>query len=305
MRPPLISVEEVTKSFTKKGAIGGKDERFKVLGGVTFEVKPGSFTSVIGPSGCGKTTLFRIIDGLIRPDSGRVVFNGDPVTAPPSKMGFVFQQFGLLPWRTVLKNVEFGLELRGVDSSERESIARKYIEVVGLGGFENHYVHEISAGMQQRVGLARALTIDPDVLLMDEPFASVDEQTRQILQKQLLQIVKGTVQKTTLFVTHSVDEAIALSDEIVLLGNRPARVKETISVNLPPERWTYDIRADPEYGRLWRRIWKFLEDEVMEAGGFGPAPSQPTALRVAPEATSHPPMPGRASSGADPGAPVQ
>jgi len=141
--------------------------------------------------------------------------------------------------------------------------------VVGLKGFEDHYVHEVSAGMQQRVGLARALTIDPDVLLMDEPFASIDEQTRQILQKQLLQIVKGSVPKTTLFVTHSVDEAIAISDEIVLLGARPARVKEVVSVNLPPERWTYDIRSDPEYGRLWQKVWKFLENEIMETGGFG------------------------------------
>lgn len=272
---PLISVEEVTKSFSKKGAISGKDERIIVLGGVTFELKSGSFTSVIGPSGCGKTTLLRIIDGLIQPDSGRVLFGGEPVTAPPSKMGFVFQQFGLLPWRTILKNVELGLELRGINSSERRRIARKYIEVVGLNGFENHYVHEISAGMQQRVGLARALTIDPDVLLMDEPFASVDEQTRQILQKQLLHIVKSTVHKTTLFVTHNVDEAIALSDEIVLLGGRPARVKEVVSVNLPPERWTYDIRSDPEYGRLWQKIWRFLENEIMEAGGFGSVASQP------------------------------
>jgi len=295
LKPSLISVQEVTKSFRKKGAIGGKDESFVVLGGVTFELKRGSFTSVIGPSGCGKTTLFRIIDGLIRPDSGRVLFNGEPVSAPPPKMGFVFQQFGLLPWRTVLKNVEFGLELRGVDSGERERVARKYVGIVGLKGFENHYVHEISAGMQQRVGLARALTIDPDVLLMDEPFASVDEQTRQILQKQLLQIVKGTVQKTTLFVTHNVDEAIALSDEIVLLGNRPARVKEVVSVNLPPERWTYDIRSDPEYGRLWQKIWKFLEDEIMKTGGFGSVPSQTTPLRIAPAATSHPSLPGRAS----------
>jgi NitT/TauT family transport system ATP-binding protein len=274
LKPSLISVKEVTKSFPKKGATGGRDERFNVLGGVTFELKSGSFTSVIGPSGCGKTTLLRIIDGLIQPDSGEVVFNGEPVTDPPSKMGFVFQQFGLLPWRTILKNVELGLELRGFNPSERERIAEKYIAVVGLKGFENHYVHEISAGMQQRVGLARALAIDPDVLLMDEPFASVDEQTREILQRQLLQIVKGTVPKTTLFVTHNVDEAIALSDEIVLLGTRPAKVKEVVSVNLPPERWTYDIRSEPRYGKLWQKIWKFLENEIMEAGGFGSIASQ-------------------------------
>ena len=273
---PMISVKEVAKSFAKKGATGaGRKERFDVLGGVTFELKSGSFTSVVGPSGCGKTTLLRIIDGLIRPDSGEVIFNGAPVTAPPPKMGFVFQQFGLLPWRTILRNVELGLELRSVDHGEREKVAQKYIEVVGLKGFEGHYVHEVSAGMQQRVGLARALAIDPLVLLMDEPFASVDEQTRQILQRELLQIVKGTVPKTTLFVTHNVDEAIALSDEVVLLGGRPAKVKEVVGVHLPPERWTYDIRSDPEYRRLWQKIWKFLESEIMETGGFGAVASPP------------------------------
>ena len=184
-------------------------------------------------------------------------------------MGFVFQGFGLLPWRTVQKNVEFGLELKGVDPAERAEIAQKYIQVVGLSGFENHYVHEISGGMQQRVGLARALSIDPDVLLMDEPFASVDMQTREILQKQLLQIVKGTVPKTTLFVTHNIDEAIYLSDEIVLLTTRPGMVKEVIKVNLPQDRWNYDPRLNPEYAKLRNYCWNFLEKEIMEKGVFG------------------------------------
>jgi NitT/TauT family transport system ATP-binding protein len=274
LKPPLISTKGITKSFPRKGETGNADGKSKVLGGVTFDLQSGSFTSIIGPSGCGKTTLLRIIDGLIRPDSGEVVFNGNPVTSPPPKMGFVFQQFGLLPWRTIQKNVELGLELRGVDSEEREAVAQKYIAVVGLKGFEHHYVHEISAGMQQRVGLARALSIDPDVLLMDEPFASIDEQTREILQKQLLQIVKGTSPtKTTLFVTHNVDEAIYLSDEIVLMGACPAKVKEVVRVDLPPQRWRYDIRSAPEYVMLWRKIWRFLENEIMHSEGFGtPAP---------------------------------
>ncbi len=241
----------------------------EVLGGVSFDLKSGTFTSIIGPSGCGKTTLLRIIDGLLPADSGEVFFKGELVTSPPPKMGFVFQGFGLLPWRTVQKNVEFGLELRGVDESERVEIARKYIQVVGLAGFENHYVHEISGGMQQRVGLARALSIDPDVLLMDEPFASVDMQTREILQKQLLQIVKGSVPKTTLFVTHNIDEAIYLSDEIVLLTTRPGMVKEVIKVNLPQDRWNYDPRLNPEYARLRNYCWSFLEKEIMEKGVFG------------------------------------
>lgn len=168
-----------------------------------------------------------------------------------------------------MKNVEFGLELRGINSVEREAVAKKYIDVVGLNGFESHYVHEISGGMQQRVGLARALSVDPDVLLMDEPFASVDMQTREILQRQLLQIVKGEVPKTTLFVTHNIDEAIYLSDEIVLLCTRPGKVKEVIEVDLPPERWKYDPRANPEYAQLRHQLWKFLENEIMEKGLFG------------------------------------
>jgi NitT/TauT family transport system ATP-binding protein len=266
-KEPILKVDGISKSFLKRQ--GHKDQRLKVLGNVNFELHSGSFTSIIGPSGCGKTTLLRIVDGLLNPDSGKVIFNGEVVTKPPEKMGFVFQQFGLLPWRNVLKNVEFGLELRGTDPADRTEIARKYIDIVGLSGYENHYVHEISSGMQQRVGLARALSIDPDVLLMDEPFASIDMQTREILQKQLLQIVKGSVPKTTLFITHNVDEAVYLSDEILLLGTHPAEVKEIVRVNLPAERWTYDIHSQPEYMRLRNKIWKFLEREIMEKGGFG------------------------------------
>jgi NitT/TauT family transport system ATP-binding protein len=269
LQSQVLQVNSIRKSFVKRATSKKREETIEVLGGVTFDLRAGSFTSIIGPSGCGKTTLLRIIDGLIAPDSGEVFFNGTPVTSPPPKMGFVFQGFGLLPWRTVQKNVEFGLEIRGVDPAERTEIARKYIQVVGLSGFENHYVHEISGGMQQRVGLARALSIDPDVLLMDEPFASVDMQTREILQRQLLQIVKGTVPKTTLFVTHNIDEAIYLSDEIVLLTTRPGMVKEVIRVNLPPDRWNYDPRLNPEYARLRNYCWNFLEKEIMEKGVFG------------------------------------
>jgi len=264
----ILSVNDVTKVFETKGSRKAERELQEVLQGVTFDLKEGSLTSIIGPSGCGKTTLLRIIDGLIEPTSGDVIFQGEPVRSPPAKMGFVFQQFGLLPWRSVIKNVEFGLELRRVEPQKRREIAEKYIAIVGLQGFENHYVHEVSGGMQQRVGLARALAIDPEVLLMDEPFASVDEQTREILQRQLLQIVKGVTPRTTLLVTHNVDEAIYLSDEIVLLSTRPGRVKEVLPVNLPPERWTYDLRSRPEYGFLRNRIWKFLESEILEKGVF-------------------------------------
>lgn len=256
----LLKVENVSKTFYKEGKAN------KVLEDVTFELKNGSLTSIIGPSGCGKTTLLRIVDGLISPDTGSVTFKGTAVTSPPKKMGFVFQQFGLLPWRTIRKNVEFGLELRGVPEEERHSKAMEYVHIVGLEGFENHFPHEVSGGMQQRAGLARALSIDPDVLLMDEPFASVDMQTREILQKQLLKIVKGEVPKTTLFVTHNIDEAIYLSDEIVLLSARPSVVQEIIKVNLPPERWKYDPRSDPEYVRIRNHVWGFLERIILEKG---------------------------------------
>jgi len=256
----VVSVQGITKTFYKEG------EPNKVLENISFDVKAGSLTSIIGPSGCGKTTLLRIIDGLMPPDSGTVVFNGSLVTSPPKKMGFVFQQFGLLPWRTVQKNVEFGLELRGDDLEGRAETASRYINIVGLEGFEKHYPHEISGGMQQRAGLARALSINPDVLLMDEPFASVDMQTREILQKQLLKIVKGDVPKTTLFVTHNIDEAIYLSDEIVLLTARPSTVKDVIKVDLPPERWKYDPRPLPEYTRIRNEVWGFLERVIAEKG---------------------------------------
>jgi NitT/TauT family transport system ATP-binding protein len=268
--PPLLKVRGITKSYPKTG--GGKSEggdAQNILLDVSFDLRSGSLMSIVGPSGCGKTTLLRIVDGLVQPDSGEVILEGKQVTSPPAKMSFVFQQFGLMPWRSVLKNVEFGLELRGVGPEARRKTAQEYVRIVGLAGFENHYVTQISGGMQQRVGLARALAVDPDVLLMDEPFASIDEQMREILQRQLLQIVKGTTPKTTLFVTHNVDEAIALSDEILLLSLRPGRVKEVIKVNLPPDRWSYDLRSEPEYVRLRRRIWDFLEAEIMEKGGFG------------------------------------
>ena len=264
----VLEVNEVTKSFEKKRSRKEQAQILKVLKEVSFDLKEGSLTSIIGPSGCGKTTLLRIIDGLIEPTSGEVIFDGEVVRSPPAKMGFVFQQFGLLPWRSVIKNVEFGLELHGAEPQQRREIAEKYIQIVGLKGFENHYVHEVSGGMQQRVGLARALAVDPQVLLMDEPFASVDEQTREILQRQLLQIVKGMTPKTTLLVTHNVDEAIYLSDVIVLLTTRPGTVKEIIPVDLPPERWTYDLRSRSEYAHLRNKIWKFLESEIIEKGVF-------------------------------------
>jgi NitT/TauT family transport system ATP-binding protein len=269
---PILKVDRISKSYpskVRKTKDSPKTNRVDILDNISFEVGKGSFTSIIGPSGCGKTTILKIIDGLVKPDSGQVIFDGEIVDSPPDKMAFVFQQFGLLPWRTALKNVEFGLELEGVDPDERRNAALRYLEIVGLKGYEQHYVHEISSGMQQRVGLARALAINPEILLMDEPFASIDMQTREMLQRQLFKIVRGEIPKTTLFVTHNVDEAIFLSDEILLLGTHPAEVKERIPVDLPLDRSDYDVRSSSEYGVIRNRVWKFLEKEIMEKNGFG------------------------------------
>ena len=254
----VLSVSGINKSFSRDG------KAVKVLQDVNFSIRSGTLTSIIGPSGCGKTTMLRIVDGLVKADSGEVVFEGRRITTPEPKMAFVFQQFGLLPWRNVLNNVEFGLQIRNVEPEMRRTIAMKYIELVGLRDFVNHYPHELSGGMQQRVGLARALAIDPDVLLMDEPFASVDMQTREILQRELLRIIKGTIRKTTLLVTHNVDEAIFLSDEIILLTTRPASVAKVLKVNLPEERWKFDPHLLPEYTDLRQEIWHFLEQEIMQ-----------------------------------------
>ena len=194
----------------------------KVLDGVSFDVNDGEFVCIIGKSGCGKTTLLKIIAGLEKPDRGKVKFNG--------KIGFVFQDDRLLPWKTALKNVSFGLELRGIRDYNK---ARKLLELVGLKGFEDYYPKQLSIGMRQRVAFARALAIDPDVLLMDEPFANLDAQTREEMQEELLRIVKG---KTVIFVTHSIDEAVYLADKIIVLSQRPARVIKEINVDLKKPR---------------------------------------------------------------------
>ncbi len=199
----------------------------EALRDLTLQFPKGQLTSLLGPSGCGKTTLLKIIAGLIPATSGEVLVNGKPVTGPGPDRAFVFQDFALLPWATVLRNVAFGLELRGVPKPQREEIAVKYIKDVGLSGFEQSYPHELSGGMRQRVGLARALSVDAQVLLMDEPFSAVDEQTRRKFQEDLLSLVQNE-NKTFLFVTHSIEEAVYVSDQIAILLPRPSRVSEII-----------------------------------------------------------------------------
>jgi ABC-type nitrate/sulfonate/bicarbonate transport system ATPase subunit len=205
----------------------GRDRDVEALRELSLEVPDGGFISMVGPSGCGKSTFLRIVAGLIRPNAGRVIIDGKEVIDPRSGCGLVFQQDCLLPWRTVMDNVAFGLQIRGVTTAQRNAIAQDYIELVGLSGFENNYPHELSGGMRQRVNLARAFAIDPAILLMDEPFASLDAQTREIMQFELFRIWEKS-RKTVLFITHQIDEAIFLSDQVLVLGARPGTLREVV-----------------------------------------------------------------------------
>jgi NitT/TauT family transport system ATP-binding protein len=228
------------------------------LDGLDLAARPGEFVSIVGPSGCGKSTLLYILAGFIEAGAGEVTMDGEPITGPDPARGIVFQEFVLFPWKTVLGNVTYGLGEQGVPRRERAERARRYLEMVKLTGFERHFPKELSGGMKQRVALARSLIMDPEVLLMDEPFGAVDAQTRIVLQQELLQIWERT-RKTVLFVTHSVDEALHLSDRVYVLSSRPARVRDVIDVDLPRPRDPEAILALPEYSRLHRRIWSLLQ----------------------------------------------
>ena len=247
----MLEVRQLSKVFFEQN--DPSRPGLVALYNISLAIKKNEFVSLLGPSGCGKTTLIRIIAGLIPSDKGEIRVNGRTVTAPGQDRCMVFQQFGLLPWRTVVNNVEFGLEIDGVPHDERRATAQKYIELVGLKGFEDYYPHQISGGMQQRVGIARALSKKPEILLMDEPFGAVDAQTREQLQEELLKIWAQT-ETTVVFVTHSIDEAIYLSDRVVVMQARPGRIKEEVAVDLPRPRWEGDVKADPRFAQLRARL---------------------------------------------------
>jgi NitT/TauT family transport system ATP-binding protein len=255
-----VEVKGVNKSFPKQAG----DGVLKVLNDVTFSLEAGTFACLVGPSGCGKSTLLRIIDGLMPPDSGEIVIAGDRVKEPSLDRGFVFQHFNLLPWRTVEGNIEFGLENLGVEKSERRRRAAEIIKLVDLEGFERYYPAQLSGGMQQRVGLARALAIEPSILLMDEPFGSVDDQTRMLLQDELLKIWEKS-QKTVIFVTHDIEEALFLGDRIVVMRARPSRISRILEVPFGRPR-TDEIRGTPEMGRLKQEIWEELRSGATVEG---------------------------------------
>jgi NitT/TauT family transport system ATP-binding protein len=248
----MIRFQDVSKTF----AGDGRSAPTPALEHLDFTIDEREFTCLVGPSGCGKTTVLRILAGLVVPDSGRVTIDDVPVTGPGPNRAMVFQHAALLPWSDVLTSVAFGLELRGVAKAEREAVARDLIRTVGLEGFERHYPRQLSGGMQQRVGLARALAVNPDILLMDEPFASVDAQTRRSLQEELLRLHAAT-EKTVLFVTHDIDEAVRLGDRVLLMSPRPGRIREAVRISIPRPR-PFDLDSDPGATGLKAYLWRKL-----------------------------------------------
>jgi len=228
----------------------------RALQGFDIDVREGEFLSIVGPSGCGKSTFLNVLLGLIKPDSGEIRLHGKPIAGPGTDRAMVFQEFGLLPWRTVQSNVELGLELKGMAANERRAICGKLIDMVGLAGFEGHFPHELSGGMKQRVGLARALATDPNVLLMDEPFAALDAQTRDLMQVELLRIWQEA-KKTIVFVTHGITEAVFLGTRVIVLTAGPARMADNFLVELPHPR-TLDMKTQERFGEYTRRIYRLL-----------------------------------------------
>ena len=252
---PHIEVRALAKRWVTP------DQTVPALDGISLTVAPHEFLTVLGPSGCGKSTLLSIIGGLITPDTGDVWIAGRPSAGPdPAKVAMVFQDPGLFPWRTALENVEFGLELQGVRAARRREIARSLLEPVGLRGFENRYPRELSGGMRQRVAMARALALDTPILLMDEPFGALDEQTRLLMGEWLLGIWAKT-RKTVVFVTHSLQEAIMLSQRIVVMTSRPGRIKASFAVTLPVPR---DLTG-PEATALRAALWAEIREESLRA----------------------------------------
>ena len=252
-----LVVQDVSKIFTS-----GKDgQEVEALAGIDLEVKEGEFFSLVGPSGCGKSTLLYIIGGFVQPSEGKILVDGKPVTSPGVDRGIVFQEFALFPWKTVLQNIVYGLEQRKMAKDERLAIAHRYVEMTGLRGMENLYPKELSGGMKQRVAIARTLAYDPDILLMDEPFGSIDAQTRVFMQDELLRIWEET-RKTVLFVTHSIEEAIHLSDRVAIFSRRPGRIKEIIPIDIPRPRIRQEEVSQKQYVKLVNHLWKAVEKEV-------------------------------------------
>jgi NitT/TauT family transport system ATP-binding protein len=251
---PILVVDDIVKRFeTPDGTLTAVDH-------VSFDVKPGEFLSVIGPSGCGKSTLFNIMGGLLDGYDGRVTVAGETIHGPHRSIGMIFQEESTFPWRTVIDNVAFPLEIAGMAKRERLEKARHFVELVGLGGFERRYPSELSGGMRQRVSMARTLASEPKILLMDEPFAALDEQTRLLLGDKVLQI-QQELKQTTLLITHNLTEAVQLSDRILVMTYRPGKTKRIVDVNLPRPR-TSEIVGSDDFGHYVAQIWNDLREEA-------------------------------------------
>src|SRR5262247_3695100 len=253
---------------TKLQAIGLRMEyyqprtgsRLLALDNVNLAVEEGEFVTIVGPSGCGKTTFINIADGLLKPTAGRIMLDGRAIEGPGRDRAMVFQDPCLMPWRTVFKNVIFGLECQGKDGQTEKDKANGFIKLVGLSGFEDHFPHELSGGMQQRCNLARALTVDPEILIMDEPFAALDAQTREIIQLELLRIWRAAT-KTVLFITHQINEAIYLADRVIVFGARPGKVKETIKIDIARPR-PLATKREKKFLEYEDHLWNLIEEEV-------------------------------------------
>ena len=248
-----IAVRHLTKSYNAGRVVALQD--------ISFEVQPYESLCILGPSGCGKTTLLRLVDCLISRDQGEVLLDGEPVTSPRPDVAVVFQHFGLFPWKNLEENIGYGLALRGQPRQEIAQRVERYVALVGLRGFEKSYPYQLSGGMQQRAGLARALAVNPSLLLMDEPFGSLDAQTRETLQEELAKILQQE-RKTMLFVTHSIDEAIYLGDRILLMTPRPGRIQEILGVEIPRPRDISLVRSDPQSIQLRNYIWEQLKQHA-------------------------------------------
>jgi NitT/TauT family transport system ATP-binding protein len=251
---PILVVEHIVKRFeTLDGALTAVDD-------VSFQVAPGEFLAVIGPSGCGKSTLFNIIGGLLDADEGRVAVGGDMVRGPHASIGMIFQEESTFPWRTVIDNVAFPLEVAGIGKAERLATARHFVDLVGLSGFERRYPSELSGGMRQRVSMARTLASEPKILLMDEPFAALDEQTRLLLGDKVLQIQQD-LKQTTLLITHNLTEAVQLSDRILVMTYRPGKTKRVVEIKLPRPR-SSEIVGSEAFSHYVAQIWNDLREEA-------------------------------------------
>ena len=272
---PHIELTGVTKEFALRPTKDHPGVRtLRALDDVSLRVPRGEFITLVGPSGSGKTTLLDLLGGLSRPTSGSVLVDGKEVTGPGLDRGIVFQQYALFPWRTTLANVTFGLEQQGLPRRERQERARENLALVGLEGFEDRYPHELSGGMKQRVAIARSLAYRPGILLMDEPFAALDAQTREQLQEELLRIWR-TTGTTVVFITHGIEEAVSLGQRVAVLSSRPGRLKALVEVDLDDRESATDLRSDPDFVRYRHEVWTLLHDEVRRAQDAGHLKIQP------------------------------